>query len=83
MVAAISANFSRPQVGLKIAGSDIQGIRGFNGWVDEVAIYGKVLTSERIRQHYYFGTNDQQLVVVNVNGHDRRGIGITPNVCPK
>lgn len=81
VVAAVSANYSRANATLEIGGSSKPNVLGYSGWLDEVALYGTNLPSQRIARHHYFGTHDEQLLSVTVNGLDQRGTGITPNVC--
>ena len=82
-VASIGANYSRPQAAmLQIGGGSSSSgeQRPFEGWLDETAVYGIPLTADQVRKHHHFGTSDEQLVTITVNGYNRQGKGITPNV---
>eukprot|EP00117_Sycon_ciliatum_P037364 scpid335/ scgid27970/ Fibrocystin-L; Polycystic kidney and hepatic disease 1-like protein 1 len=52
----------------------------FVGHLAEVSLYEKPVADNARIQQYHYGTTDEQAIHVLVEGQDRRGVGVTPEV---
>lgn len=52
----------------------------FTGYIDEVSLFGRMLSQDEVATHYHYGTTDQQPIRVETDARDGLGRGSVPNL---